>query len=127
VAFNANGSKAKTANVTLKSAVMCFPDVIAITSPASILRIHNPPFEGSRKPILDLNSALASAARTHGVVVSTLIGLLETRLDRNQLIGRRGQHFGFGHLGSAPAQLLLKDVVDIKIEQLADRKEEERR
>jgi hypothetical protein len=104
-----------------------FPDRIAITSPTSLARVHIPSFGASRKSVTDLNSALGEAIRRHGVVVATLIGLLETRLDRNQLISRSGQRIGFGHLGHAPAQLLLKEVIDITIEQKDERKEEQQR
>ena len=56
----------------------------------------------------------------------TYIGLLETRqsMDIEVFVRPNGerQPVGFGHLGGAPAQILIKTVKDIVVEHLADSK-----
>ncbi len=96
-----------------------FVDTISIQESTSLVRVHVPPFAASRKPFSELNEALHRLRDEREALRVTIVGILETRQPRAKLLGSRGQLLGFGHLGVAPAQLLLREVVDITIKSRA--------
>lgn len=100
-----------------------WPSVIALTMPnvPAPLRIHSVDFkfdiESERRLKLKLESLLAAAPKK--CIAFTYTGLFETREDwsRARLTYPDGTSklAGFGHLGEAPGQLLLKSADDVSL------------
>jgi hypothetical protein len=93
-----------------------FQNLIALTWPSSRLagcRVHFTNDADSRRKLEDVLSRYD--LRTHRIDV-VLDGVIETRRDRSALvIGSPPQKMGFGHLNAAPAQIIVKRVISIKV------------
>jgi hypothetical protein len=65
-----------------------------------------------------LNAALARVKETKEQVLATLLGMFETRVPIENLIDEKAPYKfrGFGHMGSAPGQILIKSLKEVSIE-----------
>lgn len=83
------------------------------------LSAHSVHYRWDLSTIGQLNSALATAPKTKGHVRATIVGMFETRLPLADLIDEKAPYKfrGFGHMGEAPGQILIKYLKDISIEE----------
>jgi hypothetical protein len=102
-----------------------FWDAISVKRPTDLLRVHDVTFRWNRGAFDRLTPAFLSADRERHVVKATFVGLLETRPDLEQLVGPKDQPLGFGHLGAAPAQMLIKDIIDVAVEDKPVKRQEQ--
>lgn len=82
------------------------------------LTAHNVDFHWDLSTLGQLDSALTTAEKTKRHVWATIVGMFETRLPLTDLIDEKAPYKfrGFGHMGSAPGQILIKYLKDISIE-----------
>lgn len=92
-----------------------FENVIAVARPTDPVRIHDVPFDTDEDSLVSVTNAFGKDGTIHPRVSVTFVGLFETRADL-KLISPVGSSRGFGHLGAAPAQLLLKECREVNVE-----------
>jgi hypothetical protein len=100
-----------------------FPNALEITDPQSPQRLHHVEFERDEDSRTQFRSLLAQIKdRRTEYVRGTVVGVFETRTPLSKLvvINKAWPNGlpagGFGHLGSAPAQILVKTITDMRIE-----------
>jgi hypothetical protein len=86
-------------------------------NPAVRARGQKIPFGLDETSFLLFERTLASSNRASEDVYATFEGLLITRTPPFNLVHPRypAQRLGFGHLGAAPAEIVVKQVSDIEI------------
>ncbi len=85
-----------------------FENIIAINDATTPLRLHDVPFDTDDDSVALIGKTFGQDTTMRADVSATLVGLFETRPGLN-LIAPNGSSWGFGHLGRAPAELLLKE------------------
>ncbi len=75
-------------------------------------------FRWDSASVEQLNAALLEAETTKSHVRATVVGMFETVVPLDRLIDEHApfKFRGFGHMGGAPGQILVKTVKDIRIE-----------
>ena len=93
-----------------------FPDIIELTDPQDRLALHKVDFHRDPASWNRLIPTWIRANHTSHRVEVVVEGMFETRLPIENLVdGRIHALRGFGDQARAPAQLLLKEVRDIKV------------
>jgi hypothetical protein len=85
-----------------------YENIIAIANPTMPLRLHDAEFDTDDDSVALIGRAFGQDKTMRPQVSATLVGLFETRPGLN-LTAPNGSSLGFGHLGRAPAELLLKE------------------
>jgi hypothetical protein len=93
-------------NITVQG--RSFDNLIAITSPTDLVRVHDVSFDTDDDSVALITKALGNSATGQPRIIATFVGMFETRQDLS-LVSQNGAFRGFGHLGAAPGQLLLKE------------------
>lgn len=94
-----------------------FQNLIAIAwpdSPAVQLRGPKVAFDTDKVSSKSLEQALASPGSKTQDLYGEIEGLIVTRQPPLALIGRNGAPIGFGHLGIAPAQIIVKQISNLR-------------
>jgi len=89
-----------------------FENLITVTSPTDLVRVHDVPFDTDDDSVALVAKAFGGNTSTQPRVLATFVGVFETREELN-LVSRNGASRGFGHLGAAPAQLLLRECREV--------------
>jgi len=92
-----------------------FQNLIAVRNPTDLTRIHDVAFDRDDQSLALITKAFGESNDGHPRVVATLVGVFETR-DQLNLVAENGVSVGFGHLGAAPAQLLVKECIQVTTE-----------
>jgi hypothetical protein len=92
-----------------------FENIIAVARPVDPVRINDVPFDTDEDSLVAVTNAFGKDSSIHPRVSVTFVGLFETRADF-KLINPVGSPQGFGHLGAAPVQLLLKECRGVSVE-----------
>lgn len=85
-----------------------FENIIAVSDAATPIRLHDVEFDTDDDSVALIGKAFGQGTTMRPYVSATLVGLFETRPGLN-LIAPNGSSWGFGQLGRAPAELLLKE------------------
>ena len=95
-----------------------FRNLIELEDPQSSFRLHSVGFEWDPDSLREMNSLLARIDRRRQEVVATVVGVFETRDPLADLIQEHRPYpfNGFGHLNGSPAQILVKTMVNFKIQ-----------
>jgi hypothetical protein len=94
-----------------------FENTIAVIRPTDPARIHDVQFDTDEDSLAGVRKAFGEDSTIHPRVSATIVGVLETRAGL-KLVSPVGSPWGFGHLGAAPAQLLLKECREVTAEYL---------
>jgi hypothetical protein len=95
-----------------------FPNLIYIQDPRNRkLCLHPVEFKRDQPSADAFSAILQSVDPTKEYVWATVIGLFETRSPLGELIQQKRpwRYNGFGHLGGAPAQIIVKTMTDMRI------------
>lgn len=93
-----------------------FQNVIALADPSVRgVAVHKIPFQRDEASWARFIEATYSEALSGNSLVVTVVGVFETRLDVEQLIRGDGLPWGFGEQNMAPAQLVVREVRDLKL------------
>lgn len=101
-----------------------FPNSILLTAPDPAWTDLPIPFPANTESSRRFWHALAQVDRKRDRLVVRAVGLFETRVPLDDLI-RRDRPFpdnGFGHMGGAPAQLIVKEVTVVRTERIPQRR-----
>jgi len=99
----------------VRVAGISFGSKIALRWPDSLLVGCNVDFACDRESYGKVYTAINSAEGRNGRIDVLLDGVVETRRPPYALLSRNGARIGFGHLGSAAAQVIVKRVIELKI------------
>lgn len=94
-----------------------FPNSIYIVSPSfPPIFFHHPiDFEWDQASWAAYNSAISKMDQKAEIIRATVVGLFESRVPINDLV-YGGEPNGFGHLNGHPAQIVVKTMIDLRIE-----------
>lgn len=92
-----------------------FDNLIAVSRPTDLVRVHDVKFDTDEDSLLGVTKAFGHDEKIHPRISVVFVGLFETRPGLN-LVSAVGSSQGFGHLGAAPAQLLLKECRGVTAE-----------
>ena len=94
-----------------------FPDIIQLTDPQDRLdRLHAVEFESDKSALAQFSGWLSYLAGKNEALYVTVIGMFETRVPLTELVQEQlpFKDNGFGHMGGAPAQILVKTMTDMR-------------
>jgi hypothetical protein len=91
-----------------------FNDLIALKWPNDPLIGCKVPFVEDRASDEEIRRILSSYETRKAPVYIIVDGIIETRSPPHALVSKAGSRIGFGHLGMAPAQIIVKDVIRIE-------------
>jgi hypothetical protein len=102
-----------------------FPNGLELTDPDSPNRLHEVTFERDLESRVEFRALLSRVDRKTEYIRGTVVGVFETQTPISRLVGfskawPKGFPLGFGHLGAAPAQILIKTTTNIRIEKRND-------
>lgn len=92
-----------------------FGSRIALRWPDSLLVGCNVDFTCDHGSYSTVYTAINSVEGRNGRIDVLIDGVVETRKPPYALLSRNGAPIGFGHLGSAAAQVIVKRVIELKI------------
>jgi hypothetical protein len=80
---------------------------------------HKVEFDWDEESKSELYVLTEEAMRTNRTVFATVVGMFETRIPVDSLIDANApyKYRGFGHMGEAPGQIIVKTVKGMRIEQ----------
>ena len=99
----------------IKVKTVVFQDLIALEWPSSRLVGCYVDFKDDEKSIRELQDVLGNYKPGRQRIDIIVDGVVETRHPPYGLVGNEGQQIGFGHLGGAPAQIIVKRVISLKV------------
>lgn len=99
----------------IKVNTVVFQDLIALAWPTSLQVGCKVDFNDDEKSGQDLEGVLGKYQPKKQRIDIIVDGVVETRSPAYGLVGKQGQRIGFGHLGMAPAQIIVKRVVNVKV------------
>ena len=92
-----------------------FQDLIALAWPSSLQIGCEVDFKDDEKSGQELEGVLGKYKQQTQRIDVIVDGVVETRNPPYDLVGKQGQRIGFGHLGMAPAQIIVKRIVNVKV------------
>lgn len=93
---------------------LSFPNLIVLTDPKSKVAVHKADFEWDELGRELYWSAVNHVDRENEHIELTVTGIFETR-EPLEILAYQGRRLGFGHLGSCPAQILVRTTTGITI------------
>jgi len=80
---------------------------------------HKVNFDWDQASRAELNTLADEAKRTKRKVIATVVGMFETQVPIDKLIDMTApyKYRGFGHMGGAPGQIIVKTIKNMRIEE----------
>jgi hypothetical protein len=92
-----------------------FGPTIVMRWPDSLLVGCRIDFSTDERAYKTVYKAINSREGRNGKIELVIDGVVETRRPAHALVARNGAPIGFGHLGGAPAQIIVERVIELKV------------